>query len=97
MGDGERKILKSFDPTIEMIPPDSIDLKNEEIHFNIAVGPKMGLNIGLPKVKHFPQLGLGAGVRLDLIRFDNRLQIYESMCSVKNDSIMWTLMIPLQT
>ena len=77
MGNGDKKILKSFDPIIEIIDPGPLELQKEEVHFNIAVGPKVGVNIGLPmKEKWLKQLAFGAGIRLDLLRFDNRLAIY---------------------
>ena len=62
-----------FDPVIELLPAD-LSIQSTELHYNIAVGPKAGLNIGLPKGK----VGIGIGVRLDVIRIDNKLSEYKS-------------------
>lgn len=62
-----------FDPIIEILPPD-LSIQSSEIHFDIAVGPKAGINIGLPQ----GNLGIGAGIRLDVVRFDNKLSEYQS-------------------
>lgn len=71
-GKGPVNTIK-FDPIIEILPID-LSISSSDIHFNFAVGPKAGINIGLPK----GNLAVGAGIRLDLIRFDNKLSEYKS-------------------
>ena len=63
----------NFDPIIEILKAD-LSIDSTQIHYNIAVGPKAGLNIGLPKGK----FGIGLGVRLDVVRIDNKLSEYKS-------------------
>ena len=64
---------KKFDPIIEILPMD-LSIASSDIHLNMAIGPKAGINIGLPA----ENLAIGAGIRLDLIRFDNKLSEYTS-------------------
>lgn len=63
----------NFDPIIEVLKAD-LSVQSTEFHYNVAVGPKAGLNIGLPK----GSLGIGFGVRLDLVRFDLKFSEYKS-------------------
>lgn len=63
----------NFDPIIEILKAD-LSIQSTEIHYNIAVGPKAGINIGLPK----GDLGIGFGVRLDVVRVDNKWSEYKS-------------------
>ncbi len=72
MGDN-KGIRQKFEPTIEVLEPD-LSIHDTEIHFNIAVGPKAGLNLGLPMGK----LGIGLGAKFDIVRIDNRLAEYKS-------------------
>lgn len=72
MGDN-KGISKKFEPTIELLEPD-LSVHDTEIHFNIAVGPKAGINLGLPMGK----LGIELGAKFDIVRIDNRLAEYES-------------------
>lgn len=74
MGDHEAPVdLAKFDPIIEILPPD-LTISSADVHVNVAVGPKAGINIGLP----VGNLGIGAGIRLDLIRIDNKMAEYSS-------------------
>ena len=63
----------NFDPIIKLLPAD-LSVSSTEFHVNMAFGPKAGLNIGLPMGK----LGIGIGIRLDLIRVDNKFSEYAS-------------------
>ena len=65
--------LTKFDSIIEILPLD-LSISSSDIHVNMAVGPKAEINIGLPKGK----MAIGAGIRLDLIRFDNKMSEYTS-------------------
>lgn len=65
--------ITNFDPIIEILPID-LSIESSNLHINMAVGPKAGINIGLPIGK----LGFGAGIKLDLIRFENKFSEYTS-------------------
>ncbi len=69
----DKGISKKFEPVIELLEPD-LSIHDTEIHYNIAIGPKAGLNIGLPMGK----LGIGLGAKFDIVRIDNRLAEYTS-------------------
>ncbi len=75
-GDNGPVNTTNFDPIIKMLPVD-LSVSSSDIHFGVAIGPKAGLNIGLPKVK----LGMGIGIRLDIIRFDGKFAEYKSKWS----------------
>lgn len=70
--DGDHIDNTNFDPSIEILKAD-LSIQSTQIHYNIAVGPKAGLNIGLPKGK----IGIGFGARLDVVRVDNKLSEYK--------------------
>ena len=77
-GDSKSPIhTTNFDPVIEVLEAD-LSVKSTEIHFNIAVGPKTGLNIGLPQ----GSIGIGVGAKLDVVRVDLKLSEYESKSSL---------------
>ena len=65
--------LTNFDPIIEILPMD-LSIASSDMHFNMAIGPRAGLNLALP----IGNLGFGAGIKLDIIRFDNKLAEYKS-------------------
>ncbi len=68
----------NFDPIIKMLPVD-LSIKSTEVHVGVTVGPKAGLNIGLPTP--IKNLGMGIGIRLDLIRFDGKFSEFTSKWS----------------
>ena len=83
LGKGDEGPVNStnFDPIMKMLPV-NVSVSSSEIHLNVAIGPKAGLNIGLPTI----QLGMGIGVRLDLIRFDGKFSEYKSK---RSSRLVW--------
>ena len=73
IGDDDTLADQSFNPVIDMIPAD-LSVEATNVHLNIAVGPKAELQINVPGTS----IGLGFGVRLDVIRFDSRLSDFKS-------------------
>lgn len=76
MGNEKATKKKQFNPSIEYLPMD-LSVESSDIHFNIAIGPKAALDIGIPWTK----LALGFGIRLDVLRFDTRFGDFKSKIS----------------
>ena len=71
MGEGDSE-PPTFDPEFEVLKP-HLHIRPQDFHFNIAVGPKVGLNLNLF------DFGMGFGVRFDALRMDTKLAEYTSM------------------
>ena len=74
MGGENGLVDKSFNPVIDLFPAD-LSIQKDQIHSNVAVGPTLDIQFNVP----FTELGLGFGIRLDMIRFDNQFADFESM------------------
>ena len=68
---------KSFDPIMEMIPAD-LSVESANVHLNVAVGPKVDIQMGILHTK----LGFGFGVRLDVVRFDSQFSDFKSRAAL---------------